>query len=72
MIIAAVKKLITNLFFFLYIGVWFMHCHFEFHLSMGMIALFIVEDGPTANTSLPSPPADFLTYGIDNNLMRDE
>lgn len=39
---------------------------------MGMIALFIVEDGPTANTSLPSPPVDFLTYGDDNNLMPDE
>ncbi|RCV39294.1 hypothetical protein SETIT_8G211800v2 [Setaria italica] len=53
-------------------GVWYMHCHFEFHQSMGMIALFIVEDGPTANTSLPSPPVDFLTYGDDNNLMPDE
>ncbi|CAL4990207.1 unnamed protein product [Urochloa decumbens] len=35
-------------------GIWYMHCHYEFHLTMGMVALFIVEDGPTVNTSLPS------------------
>ncbi|KAF8672970.1 hypothetical protein HU200_049038 [Digitaria exilis] len=35
------------------VGVWFMHCHYEFHLMMGMAAVFIVEDGPTA---LPRPP----------------
>ncbi|KAL6641655.1 hypothetical protein ACP70R_019836 [Stipagrostis hirtigluma subsp. patula] len=42
-------------------GLWYMHCHYEFHLSMGMIAIFIVEDGPTVDTSLPPPPADFPT-----------
>uniref|UniRef100_A0A0E0QXZ6 laccase n=2 Tax=Oryza TaxID=4527 RepID=A0A0E0QXZ6_ORYRU len=40
-------------------GAWLMHCHFEFHLSMGMAAVFIVEDGPTVDTSLPPPPEDF-------------
>ncbi|TVU33124.1 hypothetical protein EJB05_24909 [Eragrostis curvula] len=50
-------------------GVWFMHCHFEFHLSMGMAAVFIVEDGPTADTSLHPPPADFQTCGHDESLM---
>lgn len=53
-------------------GVWYMHCHFEFHLSMGMTAVFIVEDGPTMDTSLPPPPADFPTCGRDDNLARDE
>ncbi|XP_062183260.1 laccase-15-like [Phragmites australis] len=53
-------------------GVWYMHCHFEFHLSMGMTAVFIVEDGPTMDTSLPPPPADFPTCGHDDNLARDE
>jgi laccase len=47
-----------------------MHCHYEFHLEMGMVALFIVEDGQTANTSLPSPPVNFQAYG--NNLMPDK
>ncbi|CAO2144918.1 unnamed protein product [Urochloa humidicola] len=53
-------------------GIWYMHCHYEFHLTMGMVALFIVEDGPTVNTSLPSPLVDSLTYDNDNNLMPDE
>ncbi|GJN05006.1 hypothetical protein PR202_ga22599 [Eleusine coracana subsp. coracana] len=40
-------------------GAWFIHCHYEFHLSMGMSAVFIVEDGPTVDTSLPPPPVGF-------------
>nr|CAB3490434.1 unnamed protein product [Digitaria exilis] len=50
-------------------GVWFMHCHFEFHLAMGMAAVFIVEDGPSSNASLPPPPVDFPTRG---NHMSEE
>ncbi|KAL6654344.1 hypothetical protein ACP70R_007809 [Stipagrostis hirtigluma subsp. patula] len=53
-------------------GIWYMHCHYEFHLSMGMAALFIVEDGPTVDTSLPQPPKDFQTCGHDNRLMQDK
>ncbi|PAN16703.1 hypothetical protein PAHAL_3G078600 [Panicum hallii] len=53
-------------------GVWYMHCHYEFHLSMGMTAVFIVEDGPTANTSLPAPPVDFPSCGRKDNLVPDE
>ncbi|RCV39288.1 hypothetical protein SETIT_8G211300v2 [Setaria italica] len=53
-------------------GIWYMHCHYEFHLTMGMVALFIVEDGQTTNTSLPSPPADIQAYGNANNLMPDK
>jgi laccase len=30
---------------------------------MGMAAVFIVEDGPTAGKSLPPPPMDFATCG---------
>ncbi|VAH98829.1 unnamed protein product [Triticum turgidum subsp. durum] len=41
-------------------GTWLIHCHYEFHLSMGMAAVFIVEDGPTVDTSLPPPPRYFL------------
>jgi laccase len=27
-------------------GAWFMHCHFEFHLAMGMATVFDVANGP--------------------------
>nr|CAB3454013.1 unnamed protein product [Digitaria exilis] len=40
-------------------GVWFLHCHYLFHVSVGMATVFIVEDGPTVGTSLPPPPANF-------------
>jgi laccase len=50
-----------------------MHCHYEFHLSMGMAAVFIVEDGTTTDTSLPPPPTDFPTCcAKDHNLLPDE
>ncbi|KQJ99779.1 laccase-20 [Brachypodium distachyon] len=39
-------------------GAWFMHCHFEFHIAMGMAAVFEVENGPTLEMSLPPPPLD--------------
>ncbi|RLM58841.1 hypothetical protein C2845_PM18G11770 [Panicum miliaceum] len=54
-------------------GIWYMHCHYEFHLTMGMVALFIVEDGPTESTSLPSPPVDFLVpdeYNLQNEKTK--
>ncbi|XVE60847.1 hypothetical protein DITRI_Ditri05aG0159600 [Diplodiscus trichospermus] len=38
-------------------GVWFMHCHFERHSSMGMDTVFIVKNGKTAKTSILPPPA---------------
>ncbi|CAM0870912.1 unnamed protein product [Alopecurus aequalis] len=37
-------------------GVWFLHCHYGFHLSMGMAVAFVVQDGPTLSTTLPPPP----------------
>ncbi|MED6134456.1 Lactose Permease [Stylosanthes scabra] len=39
-------------------GVWFMHCHFEVHLSWGLKMAWIVEDGKLPNQKLPPPPAD--------------
>nr|CAB3490435.1 unnamed protein product [Digitaria exilis] len=54
-------------------GVWFMHCHYEFHLTMGMAAVFIVEDGATVHASLPPPPADFPRYCVyGDDLLPDE
>ncbi|WOL14967.1 laccase-24-like [Canna indica] len=42
-------------------GVWFMHCHLDAHLEFGLAMAFEVENGPTADTSLPPPPPDFPT-----------
>lgn len=39
-------------------GVWFMHCHVEWHSSWGMDTVLIVEDGPTRETSMLPPPKD--------------
>nr|CAB3461896.1 unnamed protein product [Digitaria exilis] len=39
-------------------GMWFMHCHFEAHLDLGLGMVFEVQDGPTAETSVPPPPVD--------------
>ena len=41
------------------IGVWFMHCHFEVHLSWGLKMAWIVLDGKQPNQKLPPPPSDF-------------
>ncbi|RCV18385.1 hypothetical protein SEVIR_3G329700v4 [Setaria viridis] len=39
-------------------GMWFMHCHFDAHLDLGLAMVFEVQDGPTAETSVPPPPLD--------------
>ncbi|XP_057774914.1 laccase-21-like [Salvia miltiorrhiza] len=39
-------------------GVWFMHCHFERHLSWGMKMVFIVKDGQRPDEKLLPPPPD--------------
>ncbi|PUZ45615.1 hypothetical protein GQ55_8G239000 [Panicum hallii var. hallii] len=54
-------------------GVWYVHCHYEFHLSMGMAAIFIVEDGPTEGTSLPAPPSsEFLPCNHAHRLVPND
>ncbi|XP_038697926.1 laccase-17-like [Tripterygium wilfordii] len=39
-------------------GVWFMHCHFEVHISWGLRMAWVVQDGRLPNQKLPPPPAD--------------
>ncbi|CAK7333605.1 unnamed protein product [Dovyalis caffra] len=39
-------------------GVWFMHCHLDVHLPWGLATAFVVENGPTKESTLPPPPAD--------------
>ena len=45
------------------LGVWFMHCHFERHLSWGMKVVFIVKDGERADEKMLPPPADMPSCG---------
>ncbi|KAA8549296.1 hypothetical protein F0562_000980 [Nyssa sinensis] len=39
-------------------GVWFMHCHFEVHLSWGLKMAWVVMDGKLPNQKLLPPPSD--------------
>ncbi|KAH9295284.1 hypothetical protein KI387_038872, partial [Taxus chinensis] len=39
-------------------GVWFMHCHLEFHTSWGLKMAWVVPDGKGKSQSLPPPPKD--------------
>ena len=39
-------------------GAWFLHCHFEFHIALGMATVFEVANGPTVDETLPPPPSD--------------
>ncbi|KAK9271336.1 hypothetical protein L1049_026926 [Liquidambar formosana] len=38
-------------------GVWYMHCHFDRHMSWGMDTVFIVKNGDTEETSVRRPPS---------------
>lgn len=40
-------------------GYWLLHCHFEFHVEPGMVAVFKVGN----RTDMQLPPADFPTCG---------
>ncbi|KAJ8620739.1 hypothetical protein MRB53_029268 [Persea americana] len=39
-------------------GVWFMHCHFDVHLSWGLKMAWLVLDGKLPNQKLQPPPSD--------------
>lgn len=39
-------------------GVWFMHCHFERHVSWGMGMAFIIKDGKLPEQKILPPPKD--------------
>ncbi|KAK8651166.1 hypothetical protein V6N13_140779 [Hibiscus sabdariffa] len=39
-------------------GVWLLHCHIHMHLPVGLATAFLVENGPTPESTLPPPPAD--------------
>ncbi|XP_020594666.1 laccase-7-like [Phalaenopsis equestris] len=39
-------------------GIWFMHCHLDVHLPLGLGMAFEVENGPTPSSTLPPPPPD--------------
>ncbi|XP_073146916.1 laccase-14-like [Henckelia pumila] len=39
-------------------GVWFMHCHFERHVSWGMGMTFIIKNGKGGKARMAPPPRD--------------
>ncbi|KAL1200571.1 Laccase-8 [Cardamine amara subsp. amara] len=39
-------------------GVWLFHCHMDAHLPYGIMMAFIVQNGPTPETSLLPPPSN--------------
>ncbi|KAH9319135.1 hypothetical protein KI387_020904, partial [Taxus chinensis] len=39
-------------------GVWFVHCHFDDHLTWGLNMVFVVKNGPGYLASLEPPPPD--------------
>lgn len=39
-------------------GVWFMHCHFDVHLSWGLKMAWLVLDGKLPNQKVQPPPSD--------------
>ncbi|XVF76743.1 hypothetical protein PTKIN_Ptkin13bG0290900 [Pterospermum kingtungense] len=39
-------------------GVWILHCHLDAHLPLGLATAFVVQNGPTPDTTLPPPPVD--------------
>ncbi|KAH6555475.1 hypothetical protein KP509_1Z251600 [Ceratopteris richardii] len=39
-------------------GIWFMHCHLEFHTSVGLATAFVIENGPNPEDRLIPPPLD--------------
>ncbi|KAM0877740.1 hypothetical protein ACQ4PT_035302 [Festuca glaucescens] len=53
-------------------GVWFLHCHLEKHVPSGMATVFVVEDGPTLDTTLPPPPTDYPTCDGQSNKVAYE
>ncbi|XP_048548225.1 laccase-15-like [Triticum urartu] len=48
-------------------GVWFLHCHYEKHASSGMAMAFMVENGPTLDSTLPPPPSDYPSCDDQNS-----
>ncbi|KAI9080127.1 hypothetical protein K1719_037943 [Acacia pycnantha] len=39
-------------------GIWFLHCHIDGHLPLGLAMAIEVQNGPTPETSVPPPPPD--------------
>ncbi|XP_047939274.1 laccase-14-like [Salvia hispanica] len=48
-------------------GVWYMHCHFERHLTWGMEMVFIVKDGKLPHEKMLPPPPDMPHCGGEDS-----
>ncbi|PNT65768.1 hypothetical protein BRADI_3g02290v3 [Brachypodium distachyon] len=53
-------------------GVWYLHCHYGHHSSTGMAVALVVENGPTLDTTLPPPPADFPSCDNYISMLANE
>ncbi|XP_059453486.1 laccase-14-like [Corylus avellana] len=58
--------------------VWYMHCHFDRHMSWGMDTVFIVRNGPTEETKL-RPPLAYMPpcevdalFGLQQTILQNE
>ncbi|CAA7036871.1 unnamed protein product [Microthlaspi erraticum] len=49
-------------------GAWMFHCHMDAHLPYGIIMVFIVQNGPTPETSLLPPPSDIPQCSWDPKI----
>ncbi|KAG2279311.1 hypothetical protein Bca52824_050531 [Brassica carinata] len=49
-------------------GAWMFHCHMDAHLPYGIIMAFIVQNGPTPETSLQPPPSNLPQCTRDPNI----
>ena len=45
-------------YYYVLLGVWFMHCHLEIHTTWGLKMAFVVDNGKGPNESLLPPPSD--------------
>ncbi|QRV84926.1 Multicopper oxidase [Ceratobasidium sp. AG-Ba] len=46
-------------------GVWFMHCHIDWHLAEGFAAVIVVQPDAVTQMSIPPPPATWAHRRLD-------
>ena len=49
---------LIKVWYYILLGVWFMHCHLEIHTTWGLKMAFVVDNGKGPNESILPPPSD--------------